>query len=415
MHNSKKSTTFAADFSKHRNGMLESFYVTHANLVANLEVPIRRKLMDDVDWNDRLIAIKGGRGVGKTDFLLDYARHLRDTLPESEQRSVLYINLNNFYFTEHSLYEFAGEFVAAGGRTLLLDQTFKYENWSKELSNCYFRYTSLHIVFSASPLMKLKEGNSDIGHIVKVYNFRGYSFREYLNLKTKANLPFYSLDDILQNHEQIARSVCTHVKPLWYFPDYLKQGYYPYREVSRDFSETLLKTMNMMLEVDVLLNKPMDVSYLGKMRQLLYRLMLEVPCSLNITELATSINTSRATIMNYIKNLKDARLLNLLYADGKEYPMKPSKVYMQNPNLCYAQTTRPVDQQAIAETFFYSALHGSEKINDSENSTFLVNHTIRMDVCATSPKTEVFRYTAVADIERGEDKLIPLWLFGFLY
>ena len=171
----------------------------------------------------------------------------------------------------------------------------------------------------------------------------------------------------------------------------------------------------MMLEVDVLLNKPMDVSYLGKMRQLLYRLMLEVPCSLNITELATSINTSRATIMNYIKNLKDARLLNLLYADGKEYPMKPSKVYMQNPNLCYAQTTRPVDQQAIAETFFYSALHGSEKINDSENSTFLVNHTIRMDVCATSPKTEVFRYTAVADIERGEDKLIPLWLFGFLY
>lgn len=395
--------------------MLGSFYATHDYLVSNLDVPIRRKLMDDINWDDRLIAIKGGRGVGKTDFLLDYARYMRDRLPAKDSRSILYVNLNNFYFTEHSLYEFAGEFVAAGGKTLLLDQAFKYPNWSKELRNCYFHYTNLHVVFTASPLMRLDEGNPDLGHLLKVYNMRGYSFREYLNIQTHSNLPCYSMEEILQNHEQLARSICTQVKPLWFFPSYLKQGYYPYREVSRDFSETLLKTMNMMLEVDVLLIKQIDVSYLSKMRQLLYRLMLEVPCSLNITELASSINTSRATIMNYIKNLKDVRLLNLLYADGKEFPMKPSKVYMQNPNLCYAQATRPIDDQSIAETFFYSALHGSEKINASENATFLVNRTTKIDVFATAPNTDVFRYSAIGDMEIGQGKLIPLWLFGFLY
>jgi len=395
--------------------MLESFYSTHDYLVSHLDTPIRRKLMDDIDWSDRLIAIKGGRGVGKTDFLLDYARQRWRKNESIGNRDTLYVNLNNFYFTEHSLYEFAGEFVAAGGRVLLLDQAFKYPNWSKELRSCYYHYTGLHIVFTASPLMRLDASNPDIGGILKVYNMRGYSFREYLNLHAETTLSYYTLDDILHNHEQIARNICTQVKPLWFFSEYLRQGYYPYREVSRDFSETLLKTVNMMLEVDVLLIKQIDVSYLSKMRQLLYRLMLEMPCSLNVTELATCINTSRATIMNYIKNLHDVRLLNMLYAEGKEYPMKPAKVYLQNPNLCYLQSTRTVGNQEVAETFLYNALNGTEMLNAVENATFLVNHTTKMDVFDTTPKHEVFRYSAIADMEIGQGKQIPLWLFGFLY
>ncbi len=393
---------------------LDSFFATHDYLISHVEVPIRRKLMDEIDWKDRMIAVKGGRGVGKTDFLLSYAQQLREQSPKNKKET-LYVNFNNFYFTEHSLYEFAGKFVKAGGKTLILDQLFKYPNWSKELRDCYFHYTTLRMVFTASPLMKLDDGNPDIGHIVKVYNLRGYSFREYLNLQTHANLPSYSLEQILQNHEQIARSVCSKVKPLWYFNEYLKQGYYPYREVNRDFSETLLKTMNMMLEVDILLIKQIDVAYLSRIRKLLYKMMQDAPCALNISDIAEEINTSRATIMNYIKCLKDARLLNLLYAAGKDFPMKPSKVYLQNPNLCFAQPTTTSSPRAVAETFFYSALHGSHKINIADNATFLVNQKMKVDVFETKPEHDVFRYTAVADIEIGKDKLIPLWLFGFLY
>ena len=45
---------------------MESFYRTHAYLVEHTNAPVRRDLMDEIDWSDRLIGIKGTRGVGKT-------------------------------------------------------------------------------------------------------------------------------------------------------------------------------------------------------------------------------------------------------------------------------------------------------------------------------------------------------------
>jgi len=377
-------------------------------------MPVRRRLMDEINWHDRLIAIKGSRGVGKTDFLLSYAKLLTDRDPE-RRREILYINFNNFYFTEHSLYEFAGEFVKQGGKTLLIDHTFKYPNWSKELRDCYFHYTGLRIIFSASPVMRLIEGNSDIGHIVKMYNMRGYSFREYLNLQTGTNLPVYTLDEILHHHVDIAHSICSQVKPMWFFRDYLEHGYYPFGVENADFMASLLKTMNMMLEVDVLLIKQIEVAYLHRIRQLLYMLLSEAPCGLNISKLSESTDTSRATVINYIKCLKDARLINMLYAEGKEFPMKPARIYMQNPNLCFALPTRQVDDQDVAETFFYNAIHGLHKVNAVENATFLIDQKMRFDVLATKPKVPGFRFAAIGDMEIGVNKQVPLWLFGFLY
>jgi len=394
--------------------MLESFYTAHDYLIEHIQVPVRRQLMDDINWKDRLIAIKGGRGVGKTDFLLSYAKELLLLEPD-KRRETLYVNFNNFYFTEHSLYEFAGEFVRDGGKTLLIDQVFKYPNWSKELRDCYFHYVGLRIIFSASPVMRLIEGNVDIGHIVKMYNLRGYSFREYLNLQTGSRFPAFSLDDILRNHETIAAKICEKIKPLHYFHDYLRVGYYPHELQEWNYSDKVLKLMNMMIEVDVLLVNKIEVAYVNRIKNILYKLMEDVPCALNISKLAEATNTSRSTIINYIKYLKDARLLNMLYTEDKQFPMKPTRIYMQNPNLCYMLPTRTPNTQAVAETFFYSALHGVYKINASETATFLVDRKTRFDVLATAPKQSGFRYAAIADIEVGHDKQIPLWLFGFLY
>jgi hypothetical protein len=394
--------------------MLESFYQTHDYLVQKVQIPMRRHLMDEINWNDRLIAIKGGRGVGKTDFLLYHAKELLEKDPASA-RETLYINFNNFYFAQNSLYDLAGEFVKQGGKTLLLDQIFKYPNWSKELRDCFFHYTTLHIVFSASPVMRLVEGNQDIGHIVRMYNLRGYSFREYLELQTQTKLPIFTFKDIILNHEKLAAQVCSKVKPLYYFRDYLEHGYYPGCMDNRFYNEMMLNLMNMMIEVDILLVKQIDVAYLGRIRQLLYLLMLEVPCTLNITKLADATETSRATMMNYIKSLKDGRLINLLYTEGKQFPMKPSRVYMQNPNLCFALPTRKPTDKELAETFFYSALHGIHKINASENATFIIDGKTRMDVFDKTPRKVSFRYSANMDLEIGSEKQIPLWLFGFLY
>ena len=43
---------------------METFYRTHSYLVEHTNAPVRRDLMDEIDWNDRLIGIKGTRGVG---------------------------------------------------------------------------------------------------------------------------------------------------------------------------------------------------------------------------------------------------------------------------------------------------------------------------------------------------------------
>ena len=161
--------------------MLNAFYKTHNYLVEHVRVPARRVLMDEINWSDRLIAIKGGRGVGKTDFLLNYAKEMRVKNPELAKHT-LYVNLSDFYFTEHTLVELAAEFVAGGGQVLLIDQAYKYPNWSRELAQCYYRYPNLRIVFIATAVMRVVEDNKDIGHIVRPYNLRGFSFREYLNV-----------------------------------------------------------------------------------------------------------------------------------------------------------------------------------------------------------------------------------------
>lgn len=392
---------------------MEAFYKTHKYLVEHVQSPVRRLLMDEIDWTHRLIGIKGSRGVGKTTFLLQYAKEQFGT-----DRSCLYVNFNNLYFTTHSLVEFAAEFCAQGGKTLLIDQTFKYENWSKELRECYFRFPDLHIVFSGSSVMRLIEDNHDLQDIVASYNLRGFSFREFLNLQAGKTFPSYNLEEIIQNHVQIAQTICSQVKPLDYFQDYLHHGFYPFFLENRNFSENLLKTMNMMLEVDILLIKQIELKYLSKIRKLLYLIMNTAPGAPNVSQLSKEIETSRATIMNYIKYLKDARLLNTLYAEGDEYPKKPNQVYLHNTNLMYAVTLGNVDKAAERKTFFYNALHSRHKINMCKyHMDFCIDQTHHFK-CERKPDTGKHYSKAMYaadEIEVGNKNEIPLWLFGFLY
>ena len=151
---------------------MEAFYKTHEYLLAHTEAPVRRNLMDEIDWNDRLIGIKGTRGVGKTTFLIQYAQERF-----RNDRSCLYVNMNNFYFQGKGLAEFAEEFIRRGGKVLLIDQVFKIPNWSHQLRECYDRFPQLKIVFTGTSVMRLKEENPELNGIAKPYNLRGFSFR----------------------------------------------------------------------------------------------------------------------------------------------------------------------------------------------------------------------------------------------
>ena len=416
---------------KPRRTMLDAFFQIHEALVKRASMPIRRQLMDEINWEDRLIAIKGGRGVGKTDFMLFRIKEIEQAYQEQYEREIaaiksrrkpkpvrpcLYVSLNDFFFTQHTIVELASRFVKAGGRYLFIDQIFKYPHWSRELKRCYTKYPNLHVVFCATPVMPIDEENNYLQDIVHSYNLRGFSFREYLNLQTGLRFRSYSLEEILQHHASISREICERVRPLEDFRNYLHHGFYPSYLESKNFESALLKVMNSQLEVDVLMIKQIDVSCLHKLRKLLYILMRETPCALNVSSISDEIGLSRATVMNYIKYLKDSRLINLLYPEDKNFPMKPTRVYMHNTNVARMDFTRVIPAIDMYETFFYNAVHGSHRVNATERSAmFIVDNQYFFDVKEKGTARDAIRPTAIGELETGRGNQIPLWLLGFLY
>lgn len=393
---------------------MEDFYRTHRYLVEHCNAPVRRVLMDEIDWSARMIGIKGTRCVGKTTFLLQYAKERYS----STDRRCLYVNMNNFYFQGRGIADFAGEFYKQGGRVLLIDQVFKQFDWSRELRRCYDLYPKLKIVFAGSSVMRLKRENPELCEIVKSYNLRGFSFREYLNLRTGLSLRWISLGELLANKRQIVAEILAKVDPQKYFAEYLEHGFYPLFREHDDFSDNLLKSMNMMTEVDILLIKQIELKYLTKIKKLFYLLAVSGPQAPNVSSLAKEIETSRATVMNYIKYLADARLINMIYPVGQRFPKKPSKVMLHNPNLYQAIYPITFDIQTQMETFFVNTMWKDHKVNQASKETlYTIDATKSFKVCSMvnrksgSNGTVYCQYT---DNTVG-DNVIPLWLLGFLY
>ena len=391
---------------------MDLFYKTHKYLVEHVNSPVERELMQEIDWSHRLIGIKGSRGVGKTTCLLRYAKEHFGTDP-----SCLYINLNHLCFTDKTLAQFASDFAADGGKTLLIDQVFKYPKWSEELRYCYDNIPQLNIIFTGSSVMRLKDGNPYLSGVAKSYNLRGFSFREYLNLMACTDFRSVKLEELLANHEEIAKEITSKINPYDYFTAYLHHGFYPFFLEKRNFSENLIKTMNMMMEVDILFIKQIELTYLSKIRKLLYLLVKDAPCVPNISKLSKEIHTSRATVVNYMKYLSEARLVNMLYKPGETFPKKPAKVYMHNTNLMYAAGPEDLDPQAVRETFFYNNLYKDNAVNKGDKNThFLINGKYRFRIEASRPKSNRKDVLyAIDGIKEGEGNIIPLWLFGFLY
>ena len=285
---------------------METFFISHAYLMEHFHAPVRRSLMDSIDWSYRMIGIRGPRGVGRTSFLLQYAKENYDV----RLRQCLYINVNSFYFQAHGIVDFAGRFVAEGGQVLLIDQVFKLQNWREQLCECYRLYPYLRIVYTTTSVsMGEEEDTTGLSSLSRTYVLHGFSFREYINLATQQSFEPYTFDKLLNEHEQILRTILPKVHPWNYFLDYLKHGYYPFFLENHNFTEALLKAMNNMIEVDLLLNKQIELKYLARIKKLLYLLAINDPTSPNVSKLATEIGTSRATVMNYLKELTKNRLV----------------------------------------------------------------------------------------------------------
>lgn len=395
---------------------MDYLHRTHSALLRQGKPGFQRALMNEINWEDRIIGIRGSRGVGKTTFLLDYAR--RHYAPESAE--CLYINLNQFSFTTIRLVDFAEKFVRQGGRRLLLDQVFKYPEWMAEFKECYYRYPELHIVFTASAVMNLEEEDPELARLTSVYHLAGFSLREFIHLDNGIALPTLQLEDIMERTPQVLGDLFPSLNPGLWMDRYLEYGYYPFHLEHRLYSENLLKTLNMTLEVDLLFIKQLDQRLLHKLRKLIYLLAQRPPLQLlNISQLASEIETSRSTVMNYMRYLSDARVLRSIYRSEDTESGKPAMAYLGNPNLYHVLGQEACDRSELLRTFVFNQLskgHEARLLNRSSLTLFDLDDKYPVQIEEMlQGRYRSDRYYAFEYGDWTRDKSVPVWLFGFLY
>lgn len=378
-----------------------------------------RELERKINWNARLISVRGSRGTGKTTLFL---QHIKKTFSNNLNK-VLYVNLDNIYFSNNTLVELAEKFASRGGTHLFIDEVHKYENWSKEIKNLYDNFPELHIAFTGSSLLEILNGRADLSRRTLVYELTGLSFREYLSLIKAHDFPIFTLEEILKNNEQISAEIASKIKPFEFFDDYLSFGYYPYfLEGKDDYFNRLNETLNMILEVELPMLRGLEIAYIPRIKKLLAVIGESAPFIPNITQLAAKIGISRQTLLIYLKYLEDAKLINQLYKKSRGLSVleKPEKILMENTNLIELFNGENANTGSRRETFVLNQLLHSHKVDFSEESDFFVDSKYTFEVGGKNKKRKQIQeipdsYIIADDIEFGTDRQIPIWLLGFMY
>lgn len=388
--------------------------------IAFTETTFQRSLLQEIHWEARLIGIRGARGSGKTTLLLQYIKlHLSDL------NTVLYVSMDDLWFSNNRLVSLARQFSQQGGRYLFLDEVHKYPNWSQEIKNIYDDFPNLKVVFTGSSLLEILNARADLSRRAITYHLAGLSFREYLNFVLDKEMPVYSLADILDQQTAIATRILSQIQPLAHFSNYLSSGYYPYfKEIPALYPERLLEVINLILEIELPLLRGVDIQLTPKLKQLLLVISESAPFTPNISSLSSKIGINRNTLLSYLHHLQEAGLTRHLYKDAKGITrmQKPDKIFLENTNIAFAVNAQRPEMGTLRETFFANQLSYAHEITYPKTGDFVVDQQFLFEVGGPNksskqlPKnTELKTYLAVDQIEFGHQNRIPLWLFGFLY
>jgi len=396
---------------------MESLLLEFQSKIARISLDFQRYLINQIDLNNRLIAIKGARGAGKTTLLLQIAK-LYLPLP-----STLYVSLDHVYFFDNKLYDLAKRFAQFGGTHLLLDEVHKYSNWSREIKLIYDNFPDLSVIFTSSSILEIYKSESDLSRRAVSYYLKELSFREFISLEIKKGFPVYSFAKILADHNTIAMDLLGDIKPLLLFEKYLKIGAYPYYQENEDlYIQKLQNTINLIIEVDINAVEDLQYDTLVKLKKLLITVASSAPFTPNITKLSEKVGVSRNLLIQSIKILERAGLVNELYKDtsGIGVLTKPEKLYLNNSNLMYALAKENTNIGNVRETFFLNQFKGLHEINRSEIADFVIDKTYTFEIGGKNKtKKQISEvedaYVAKDGIEIGYGNIIPVWLFGFMY
>ncbi|MCE7926838.1 MAG: ATP-binding protein [Haliscomenobacteraceae bacterium CHB4] len=388
-------------------------------LVLQADRSFVRFLYNQIQWDWRLIGIRGFRGVGKTTLML---QRMQEAHPVGKAEAI-FLSLDNLYFMDNRLWDTVDALQAKGYRYFFLDEVHKYPDWAREVKNIYDAFTDVKIVFTGSSIIELNKLDVDLSRRAVLYDLPVLSFREYLALSGNIRLPALRLDEILVNHLEIALDIVQKIKPLQHLPRYWELGCYPYFIESPElYSRRLTQTIQLVVETDLAFVEGIPVRQTRKILQLLQVVAQSVPFSINVSKVAERIQIERNTLLKYLHFLEKAAILAFLRAPEKGLStfQKPEKVYLDNPNLAYTLSPERTDKGNLRETFLFNQLRQAYPVHFTPAGDFLVNHRYVLEAGGKGKtfeqiKNEPQAWLALDDIETGHGNRIPLWLFGLLY
>ena len=386
--------------------------------IENINTDFKRFLVKEINWDRRLIGIKGARGTGKTTLLLQY---IRENYGLSDE--VLYVSLDDIYFSENKLVALADAFAKIGGKFLFLDEVHKYPDWAREIKNIYDDYPELKIVFTGSSILEIDKSESDLSRRSVVYELPVLSLREYIALAGGVNLEVYSLSDILSDHKEIVLEINRKIKPIKELKEYNQNGAYPFFiEAGKEYSNHIERIINLILETDLPAFTSIDFASIVKLKRLLYVISESVPFQPNISRLSVKIGVTRDTLIRYLSYLEKAHLISLLRSNTKGISKmaKPDKIYLNNNNLMFALQPGLVNPGTIRETFFQNQLSVKHKIDLPQKGDFIVDGKYVFEIGGKNKTQKQIidipnAFIVPDNLEYGYRNRIPLWLFGFLY
>jgi hypothetical protein len=406
-------------FLQKASDKMDRLFQFSASMVNSVDTSFKRYLWSSINWNNRLIALTGARGVGKTTLLL---QHIRESLNDIPGQAI-YVNVDDLYFSRNSLVDFADGFLKRGGKFLFFDEVHKYRSWSQEIKNIYDYFPELKIILTGSSALDIYRGKADLSRRAIHYKMQGLSFREFIELKYNFHFPVYKLDDLLFNAQNLIPEILEKIKPIKAFEEYLRFGYFPYfMEGEAEFQERLKQTVNQVLESDLPSVENINFTSVHYLRKLLSILAEIVPYKPNIVKLSRQVGISRETLIRYLYLLERADMLILLQSGshGISKMNKPEKIYLNNPNLSNVLAGIPSNPGTLRETFFLNQLQVLHSVHWSEKSDFLVDNKYTFEIGGKRKNKKQIAgidnsFVAADNIEYALHNKIPLWIFGFLY
>lgn len=389
---------------------MESLVRVYKKLLRETKSEFHRYLYDQINWDNRIVGIRGPRGVGKTTMML---QHIKESLPADD---ALYVNADDIYFSNNRLVDLAEYLVQHGVHHLYIDEIHKYKDWSRELKLIYDYYSELQVVFSGSSVLDINKGAADLSRRSVMYYLQGLSFREYLQLFRGITVPRYSLDDIVSGN----LDALTIETPLKWFDEYLKWGYYPFAR-EKGFDEKLRQIINQTLESDIPVFADMSAAMGRKFKQLLMIISQSVPFKPNMSKLADIVGIGRNLMPDYLLYIEEAGMIAQLRNDtgGIRGLGKVDKVYLDNTNLAYSLAGNATDIGNLRETFFFNQMRVNNPITTSSVGDFKIGERV-FEVGGKSKGKRQIRDAAQGfvvkdDIEFSSGNVLPLWWFGLNY